>query len=269
MFIKRVAGATSDHGSWTLCPRRSQGPCADTCCLGEVLLKREVGSAIRILVNPSREEFEAFASIKQHERAVKGIEASVTASDCELPEWFGFQVDSKSIAPSRIVGCAVHVLSQSEKHDHNVRVRLRTRKSRAELAQTSETVNPEDVGDEMAKLDPSKTTETSLGRRTVASEAHGEKSMAAKRFHKLHKCAQESKSIGERADDREQEESHLKIPHPKIQHSRVFSVHMLQVCGHIKHVVVLVAMLRVITSLVVNRSHIFTFHLYVNSLQIL
>ena len=47
------------------------------------------------------------------------------------------------------------------------------------------------------------------------------------------------------------------------------SVHMLQVCGRIKHVVVLVAMLRVITSLVVNCSHIFTFHLYVNPLQIL
>ena len=39
---------------------------------------------------------------------------------------------------------------------------------------------------------------------------------------------------------------------------------MLQVCGHIKHVVVLVALLRVITSIVV--SYIFTFHLYVNSL---
>ena len=34
---------------------------------------------------------------------------------------------------------------------------------------------------------------------------------------------------------------------------------MLQVCDHIKHVVVLVALLRVITSLVVNCSHIFTF----------
>ena len=44
---------------------------------------------------------------------------------------------------------------------------------------------------------------------------------------------------------------------------------MLQVCGHIEHVVVLVALLRVITSLVVICSHIFTFHLYVNSLQIL
>ena len=27
---KRVAGATSDHESWTLCPRRAHGPCVDT-----------------------------------------------------------------------------------------------------------------------------------------------------------------------------------------------------------------------------------------------
>ena len=49
----------------------------------------------------------------------------MTASDCVLPEWFGCQVDSESIAPSRIVGCAAHVLCQSEKRsdDHNVRVR--------------------------------------------------------------------------------------------------------------------------------------------------
>ena len=47
----------------------------------------------------------------------------------------GCQVDSESIAPWRIVGCVVRVLSQSEKRrdDHNVRVRLRTRRSRAEL----------------------------------------------------------------------------------------------------------------------------------------
>ena len=44
----------------------------------------------------------------------------------------------------------------------------------------------------------------------------------------------------------------------------IHSARMLQVCGHIKHVVVLVALLRVLTSLVVNCSHIFTFHLYVN-----
>ena len=37
--------------------------------------------------------------------------------------------------------------------------------------------------------------------------------------------------------------------------------YMLQVCGHIKHVVVLVALLHVFTSLVVNCSHIFTFSL--------
>ena len=88
------------------------------------------------------------------ENAVKRIETPVTTSDCVLPEWSGCKVDSESIALSWTVGCEVHVLSQSEKHDHNVRVRLRTRESRAELTQTSETVNPEDVGDEMAKLDP-------------------------------------------------------------------------------------------------------------------
>ena len=98
------------------------------------------------------------------ENAVKSIETSVTASDCVLPEWFGCQVDSESIAPSRIVGCAAHVCSQSEKRsdDHNVRVRLRTRISRAELMLKSETVNPEHVRGKMAKLNPSKVTETSL-----------------------------------------------------------------------------------------------------------
>ena len=52
--------------------------------------------------------------------------------------------------------------SQSEKRcdDHNVRVRLRTRRSRAELMLKSETVNPEHVSGK--KLNPSKATETSL-----------------------------------------------------------------------------------------------------------
>ena len=49
------------------------------------------------------------------ENAVKGIELPVTNSDCVLPEWFGCQVDSESIAPSWIVGCAAHVFSQSQK----------------------------------------------------------------------------------------------------------------------------------------------------------
>ena len=98
------------------------------------------------------------------ENAVRRIETSVTTSDCELPEWSRCKTDSESIALSWTVGCAVPVLSQSEKHDHNVRVRLKKRESRAELMQTSETVNPEDVSDEMAKLDPSKTMETSLDR---------------------------------------------------------------------------------------------------------
>ena len=107
-----------------------------------------------------REEFQVVASIKQHEREC----CSVSASDCESPEWFGCQVDSESIAPSRIVGCAVHVLSQSEKRSeyHNVRVRLRTRRSRAELMLKSETVNPEHVRGEVGKLNSSEATETSL-----------------------------------------------------------------------------------------------------------
>ena len=69
------------------------------------------------------------------ENAVKGIETPVTPSDCVLSEWSRCKVDCESIVPSWIVGCAVHVLSQSEKRkdDHNMRVRLRTRKSRAEL----------------------------------------------------------------------------------------------------------------------------------------
>ena len=100
------------------------------------------------------------------ENAVKGIETSVTTNDCVLPEWSRCKVDSESIAPSWTVGCAVHVLNQSEKRkdDHNVRVRLRTKKSRAELMEISETVNPEHVHGEMGKLDPSKATDTSLDR---------------------------------------------------------------------------------------------------------
>ena len=53
-----------------------------TCGLGEVLLKRDAGSVIRMLVNPAwvgqgekddgSEEFEVFASIKQHERECRG-----------------------------------------------------------------------------------------------------------------------------------------------------------------------------------------------------
>ena len=41
--------------------------------------------------------------------------------------------------------------------------------------------------------------------------------MAAKCTHKLYRCAQESKGIGEGADDREQEEVHLKVPHLKVR----------------------------------------------------
>ena len=98
----------------------------DTCGQDEVLLKRDVGSAIRILVNPALvgrgEKTMAEKSPKylhqsnsMSENAVKGIEAPVTTSDYVLPEWSGCKVDSESIGPSWIVGCAVHVLSQSEK----------------------------------------------------------------------------------------------------------------------------------------------------------
>ena len=95
---------------------------------------------------------------------MKVTETSVTTGDYVLPEWFGCQVDSESIAPSRNVGCAAQVSSQSERcrDDHNVRVRLRTRRSRAEFLLKSETVNPEHVRGEMAKLNPSEATETSL-----------------------------------------------------------------------------------------------------------
>ena len=122
--------------------------------LGEVLIKRDVGSAIRILVDPARvgreEKTMAVKCAKYlhqsngtSENAVENIETTETASDCELPEWFGCQADSESIAPSQI-GYTVLVLSQSERcrDDHNVRVRLRTRRSRAELTLKSETMNP-------------------------------------------------------------------------------------------------------------------------------
>ena len=64
---------------------------------------------------------------------MKGIEKPVTTSDCVLPEWSRYKVDSESIAPWWIVGCTVHVLSQPEKRkdDYNVRVPLRTGKSQS------------------------------------------------------------------------------------------------------------------------------------------
>ena len=48
-------------------------------------------------------------------------------------------------------------------------------------------------------------------------EAHGEQTMAAKRIHKPHRCAQESWRVDGRADDSKQEELHLRVPHPKIR----------------------------------------------------
>ena len=151
------------------------------------------------------------------ENAVRGIEASVTASYCELPEWFECQVDSESIAPSRIVGCAAHVLSQSEKRrdDHNVRVRLRTRRSRAELMLKSETVNPEHVRGEMRKMDPSKATETSLDHTANGCLRGARRGNSGSKTHSQTSQVCPGIQIGERADDKEQEEVHLKVPNPK------------------------------------------------------
>ena len=90
----------------------------DTCGPDEVFLKRDVESVIRIPVNPAwvgrGEKTMAEKSSKylhqsnsMSENAVKGIETPVTTSYCVLPEWSGCKVDSESIAPSWIVGCAV------------------------------------------------------------------------------------------------------------------------------------------------------------------
>ena len=58
--------------------------------LGEALLRRGVGSAIRILANPAwvgrgGKTMAEKSSNSTSENAVKGIETPVTASDCELP----------------------------------------------------------------------------------------------------------------------------------------------------------------------------------------
>ena len=123
-------------------------------------------------------------SVRSICNATKRVETSVTTSDCELPEWSRRKTDSESIAPSRIVGCAVHVLSQSEKRkdDRNVCVWLRTRKSRAELTQKSWTVNPEHVRGEMAKLDPSNAAETSLDRTDEDGERLPQRCTARKQW---------------------------------------------------------------------------------------
>ena len=76
------------------------------------------------------------------------------------------------------------MLSQSEKRgdDHNVRVRVRTRRSRAELMMQSETVNSEHVRGEMGKLDPGKATETSLNRTDGDGERLPQRSTAKKQW---------------------------------------------------------------------------------------
>ena len=116
--------------------------------------------------------------------------------------------------------CSASPRSRSD--DHNVRVRLGTRKPRAELMEKSETVNPEHVRGEMGKAGSEQGHGNFLvshkrERKMVASEAHCEKTMAAKCIHKLYRCAQESKKIGEGADDRKQEEVHLKVHHSKLR----------------------------------------------------
>ena len=111
-----------------------------TLTLGATATRRR----LRPLWDPGRASWRCrLLSNSTSENVVENIETTVTASDCEMPEWFGCQVDSESIAPSRI-GYAVRVLSLSERcrDDHNVRVRLRTRRSRAELLMKSETMNP-------------------------------------------------------------------------------------------------------------------------------
>ena len=81
----------------------------DTRGLGEAVPKLDVGSAIRMLANPAwvgqggrtmAEESSKclHQSNSTSENAVENIETTVTASDCESPEWFGYQVDSESIA---------------------------------------------------------------------------------------------------------------------------------------------------------------------------
>ena len=77
-------------------------------------------------------------------------------------------------------------------------------------------MNPEHVRGKMAKLNPSKATETPLESTNRDDERLLQRRTARKQWQrnafKLHRCAQESKEIGEGADDREQEELHLKVP---------------------------------------------------------
>ena len=100
--------------------------------LGEVLLKRDVGSDIRMLVNQSwvgqEEKMLAVKSLKYShqssstsENAVKVIETTVTAS-------IRTKLTARAL-PRRGLSGAPHVVSQSEKRsdDHKVRVRLRKR----------------------------------------------------------------------------------------------------------------------------------------------
>ena len=95
-------------------------------------------------------------------------------------------------------GCAAHVLILSEKRsdDHNVRVRLRTRRSRAELMLKSETVNPEHVRGEMAKLNPSEPLKLPWIARTGITSALPQRGA---RRENNDRCAQESKKICEGA----------------------------------------------------------------------
>ena len=56
------------------------------------------------------------------------------------------------------------------------------------------------------------------GRRTVASEVHGRrKQWQRNAFTNFTSVPKNPNKIGERADDREQEEMHLKVRHPKVR----------------------------------------------------
>ena len=67
------------------------------------------------------------------------------------------------------------------------------------------------------KLDLGKTTETSLDRTDDGERLPQRRTAQQKRIHKPHRCAEEFKRIDGRADDRKQEEMHLKVPHQKIR----------------------------------------------------
>ena len=93
------------------------------------------------------------------------------------------------------------------------------RRPRAELMLKSETVNPEHVRGELAKLYPSEATETSLDSTNRDGERLPQRRTTRKQWQRnaFTGVPRSQKGIGEGADDREQEEVHLKVPHPKVR----------------------------------------------------